>query len=275
MYGINGDAKGQRSPLVKALRILQALVADPGAVSLADLSAASRLPKPTVHRLTLELERLGLMTRDPLARRYNIGPRLEELAMEAMRHVMAQSGRRLHMQRLAEKVGERVNIGVIAGDQVVYVHWVESAGPPLRIDVQPGAHIPMHCSANGKLLLAYGPPAVRERVLASAPLQAYTANTITTAARLRRELERIRRQGYSEDDEEFLAGVCCMAVPVRSSRGAVVAGLAIMAPSARLPLDKARQHLPDLYTCADAISAELGGRVRATGTTSNARRRDR
>ena len=262
---------GVRFPLGKALRILEAVARQPLAVSLAELSDASRLPKPTVHRLAVELERLGLIARDPLTRRFHVGSRLEELAVNAIRKGMAQSSRRVHMERLAEKVGERVNIGVISANKVVYVHWVESAGP-LRINVEPGTQIPVHCSANGKLLLAYGPDALREQILASGPFQAYTPRTITTAEALRRELQRIRREGHSEDNEEFIPGVCCIAVPVRNRRGEVVAGLAIMAPSARLPLVKARQHLPDMEACAAAISAELGRRGARRSNGGAARR---
>jgi IclR family transcriptional regulator, acetate operon repressor len=252
---------GARFPLGKAVRILEAVTREPVASSLADLSESSRLPKPTVHRLAAELERLALITRDPLTRRFHIGRRLEQLAVDTVGKGMAQNGRRQHMERLAEKVGERVNIGVISANKVVYVHWVESAGP-FRIHIEPGTQVPVHCSANGKLLLAYGPETVRERILASGPFPAYTPQTITSAESLRRELQRIRRESHSEDNEEFLAGVCCIAVPVRNRRGEVVAGLAVMAPSARLPLVKAREYLPDLEACAEAISAELGRRVR-------------
>jgi DNA-binding IclR family transcriptional regulator len=132
--------------------------------------------------------------------------------------------------------------------------------------------VPVHCSANGKLLLAYGPEVVREHILASAPFHAYTAQTITAADALRREIQRIRREGHSEDNEEFLAGVCCIAVPVRNRRGEVVAGLAVMAPSARLPLVKAREYLPDMEACAAAISAELGRRAGRRSTVGAARR---
>jgi DNA-binding IclR family transcriptional regulator len=271
LNGTNSDRGARRSPLDKAIRILQAVAKAPVAMSQADLSDISRLAKPTVHRLTLELERLDLVVRDPLTRRYHLGRQLEELAVDAMRKGMAQSSRRVHMERLAEKIGERINIGVISAGKVVYVHWVESAGP-FRIDIQPGTQVPMHCSANGKLLLAYGPAVVRERILASAPFDAYTPHTITTAERLRSELDRIRRQGYSEDNEEFLAGICCMAVPVRNRRGEIVAGLAVMAPAARMPLEKARRHLPDLHACADAISAELGRRGRRARAGRSGRR---
>ena len=260
LNGTNAEiGAGARFPLAKALRILEAVARQPAAVSLAELSDAARLPKPTVHRLAVELERLALIARDPLTRRFHVGRRLEELAVNAIRKGMAQSGRRLHMERLAEKVGERVNIGVISANKVVYVQWVESAGP-FRINIEPDMQVPVHASANGKLLLAHGPEIVREHILASAPFHAYTPQTITTADSLRREIQRIRREGHSEDNEEFLAGVCCIAVPVRNRRGEVVAGLAVMAPSARLPLVKARKYLPDMEACAAAISAELGRR---------------
>src|SRR5262249_57585874 len=103
----------------------------------------------------------------------------------------------------------------------------------------------------------------------------FRETTISRGEALGRELEQIRRQGYSEDNEEFLAGVCCLAVPVRNRRGEVVAGLAVMAPSARLPLDRAHQHLPDLRACADAISAELPpkGRRAAPALTPPTRQR--
>jgi len=262
--------KINRSPLVKAVRILHAIAKETAAVSLADLSATARLPKPTAHRLVAELERLGLIVRDPLTRRYRVGSDLEDLAVEAMRNAASQSGRRLHMERLAEKIGERINVGVMSAGKIIYVDWVESAGP-LRIAVPAGTQVPAHCSANGKLLLACGPSSLRRRILASAPFTSYTATTITTADALTRELEKIRRQGYSEDNEEFLAGVCCLAVPVRNRRGEVVAGLAVMAPSARLPLDRALQHLPDLIACADAISAELQTRSRRASVDGGAR----
>ena len=267
--------RANRSPLVKAIRILRAVAKDATAVSLADLSSAAGLPKPTAHRLMSELERLRLVARDPLTRRYRVGPDLEDLAVDAMRHAIFQSGRRLHMERLAEKIGERINIGVMSAGKVVYVEWVESAGP-LRIEVPAGTQVPAHCSANGKLLLAYGPGSVRERMLVAAPYPAYTPTTITSAEALARDLETIRQRGYSEDNEEFLAGVCCLAVPVRNRRGEVVAGLAVMAPSARLPLDRAHQHLPDLRACAEAISAELqpkARRVSAPGMTRPTRKR--
>jgi Bacterial transcriptional regulator len=115
-----------------------------------------------------------------------------------------------------------------------------------------------HCSASGKLLLAFGPDAVREQLLKLAPFNALTSATITSSRALARELALIRRQGFAEDRQEFLPGVCCLAVPIRNREGAVVAGLALMVPEIAFPLKQARRHLPELQACADAISAGYG-----------------
>src|SRR3990170_2783631 len=190
-----------KSPILKAIRILRRVAEEEAPVSLADLSPALGLPKPTVHRLALLLEQEGLLQRDPLSRRYLVGSALEELAFQAIRNAPGHTTRRLHMQRLAEKICESINLGALSGDEVVYVERVESAWP-LRMDFKPGTRVPIHCTANGKLLLAYSPAPFRRRILRTTSFPSYTKNTMTTAAELSRELDAIRYRGYSEDNEE-------------------------------------------------------------------------
>lgn len=249
------------APLLRAVSILQHIVDREEPPTLAELSRAVELPKPTAHRLAAALERVGLVRKDPLTRRYRAGEALEALAFGAIRAGVGHSTRRFHMQKLADKVGERINLGVLSGDKEPHVAWADSASPlreGTRLVVDPGLRLPLHCTANGKLLLAYAPPAFRGRIILDvAPYRRYTKNTITSTSELRAELERIRDRGFAEDGEEFLDGVVCLAVPVQNQRGQAVAGLAIMAPAARLSLEKARSYLPELRGCADAISREL------------------
>jgi hypothetical protein len=127
----------------------------------------------------------------------------------------------------------------------------------LRIDFDPDTPMPVHCTASGKLLLAFAASEVRKSVLRSGPYQARTANTVTTAAMLKRELELIRAQGHAEDDEELFTGVNCLAVPVHNRAGDVVAGLAVMAPVAHLPLAGMRRLLPTLHETAALISRDI------------------
>ena len=131
--------------------------------------------------------------------------------------------------------------------------------------------MPVHCSASGKLLLAYGAPELREHVLLSAPYRAYTKNTITSSQALASELEAVRERGHAEDDQELLPGVNCLAVPVRGRKGEVVAGLAVMAPATSTPLSVLRRHLPEIAACAAQISASMAGRVKVPRVREGAR----
>lgn len=250
-------ASSLRSPILKAVEILLRVVREGAPISLADLSRAVGLPKPTVHRLALLLQQEGLVSKDPLTRRYVVGGTLEALALSAIQNGPGHSTRCLHMQRLSEKIGESINLAVRAGDEVVYVERAVTA-QPLRADFGPGTRVPVHCTANGKLLLAYSPLPIRQRILGAASFTQYTKNTITTAAKLSLELDAIRRRGHSEDNEEFLDGVCCLAVPVWTVGRRVMAGLAVMAPSARFPLEKARTYLSDLHVTAALLAPPPG-----------------
>jgi IclR family acetate operon transcriptional repressor len=247
----------ERSPVTKALRLLAHLAAAREPVALADISRALKLPKPTTYRLARSIERAGFVHKDPLTRRYSLGAAFENLALNALRHGIGHAPRRLLMNSLAEKLGARVNLVVLKAGNLSFVQWVESTAP-LRVDFGTDTPMPVHCSASGKLLVAYASDELREHVLRSAPYHCYTKKTITTARALTRELSKIRKQGYSEDDQERLPGVNCLAVPISNRNGDVVAGLAVMAPAASAPLETLRAHLDEIRECAGCVARELG-----------------
>lgn len=250
-------AESEKSPVIKALRLLAHLAKSTYPVPLADLSRALDLPKSTSHRLAQMLERAGFVQKDPLTSNYSLGLTFDDVALSGLRNGAGSSSRRQLMDELSARLGVCTNFAMLRAGKVLHVEWVESTSL-LRVDLKPETNVPVHCSASGKLLLAFGPDALRDSVLGSAPFAALTKSTITSAKDFERELALIRRRGYSEDNEEFLPGVCCLAVPVRNREGEVVAGLAMMAPQASFPLVKARQHLSDFQACADAISFGLG-----------------
>src|SRR5215471_10320899 len=226
-----------KSPVTKALRLLACIAGSREPIALADLSRSIGLPKPTTYRLLRSLEHVGFVQRDPLTRRHLIGSLFENVALNALRHSAGHGRRRLLLGELARKVGARINLVVLKSANVLFVEWVESV-TPLRVDIDPASAMPVHCTASGKLLLAFGPTELRESVLRSAPFPARTKNSITSARALKRALLEIRQRGHSEDNEELLLGVNCLAVPIYNRAGDVVAGLAAMAPVASLPLEK-------------------------------------
>lgn len=259
---IKDDA--EKSPVHKALRLLSHIAQSREPVTLADLSRALRLPKPTTYRLAQALEHAGFLQKDPLNKRYLVGALFEEISLSAMRNGVSHSARRLMLNELAERIGARINLAVVKSGRLLLVEWVESTSP-LRIDLRPETHIPVHCSASGKLLVAFGPPRMQEVLLRAAPFEAKTKNTITSARAMARELAEIQRRGHAEDNEEFLIGVNCLAVPIRNASGDVIAGLAAMAPSTSLPLPALRRRIPDLMTCAERITAEIAATPTGVG----------
>ncbi len=252
-----------RSPVMKALRLLAHIAASQEAPGLAELSRAMNLPKPTTHRLARALEKAGYVSKDPLTLRYHIGWSFEDIALKGLRNSAAHGYRRRIMSELAERLEARVNLVVLKSGNLSFVQWVDSTAP-LRINISGDMPMPVHCSASGKLLLAFGPKELRDAVMRRAPFERYTKNTITTASRFSRHLDEILERGYSVDDQELIAGVNCIAVPIQLRTGQTVAGLAVMAPAATLPLDKLKQHLPEIKAAAALIADELGRNSSAT-----------
>ncbi len=124
--------------------------------------------------------------------------------------------------------------------------------------LQPGSRVPLHCTASGKLLLALLPPARRRRIVDALPLPPHTAQTIVDRRRLTDELARVRRERLATDNEEYLAGLVCVAVPVATPEGRVVASVAVHAPVARMPLAAALRHVPALRRAATALGTTFG-----------------
>jgi len=254
-------AKGEDAAgaVPKALRVLEAVAARRRPLSIAEIAAALDLPQPTAHRIVGTLEKLGFVGREPGRRRIIEGSRFVNLGLDVLRASAGSGTRHALLATLAKKTGESCNLGVMAGNHVVYVDRVESQWP-LGLRFEPGSRVPLHCTAIGKLLLSQLPDDIVDAHLANGPLARYTATTITDPRRLREELRRTRRQGYSVDNEEFMSGVVCIAVPVQGPRdGQVCAGLAISAAQARHNLAGVKRFLPDLRTAAGRLSRALAG----------------
>lgn len=240
---------------LRAVSVLEALVAADRPAALAELTGMVRLPKPTLYRMLGMLESAGLVVREPGARKYAPGPRLAALGRNVMLNASLRAERGAVLARLVEEIGETCNFTMLDGARVVYVDRVEAAWP-LRMTLTSGSHVPLHCTASGKLLLALLPKGSRERIVAQLPLNRYTDKTITDPRRLAGELARIRASRYSTDNEEFHAGLVCVAVPVSGKKRACAA-LAVHAPASRMPLERALSYLPVLRKAAAAMSATL------------------
>ncbi len=244
---VNGD-----TPTIRLFSLLEVIAAKDQMVTLQGLVEETGMPKPTLHRMLQQLEGAGLLLRQADGRHYGTGPRLRRLAENLLLNSSHHGARHAVLNHLVGELRETCNLTALSGSEVVYLDRVETS-EPLRFYLRPGSRVPVHCSASGKMLLSELAPAQRDRLLAHAPLQRYTGKTLTDRAALERELARCRRDGFAFDDEEFLPGLVCVAVPVPSSRGRSNMAVAVQAPIMRLTVDKALQVLPALQRAAESI----------------------
>ena len=250
------DAAGGDSPTLRLVALLETLAAKDERRSLQALVEETGLPKPTLHRMLQQLESAGLLQREGDGRHYGTGTRLRRLAENLLLNDTHHGARHVVLRRLVEEVGESCNITALSGSEVIYLDRVETAAP-LRFYLHPGSRVPAHCSASGKVLLAQLTPAQRQRLLAHAPLEKYTAKTVTHLGKFEKEIKRVQADGYALDDEEFLPGLLCLAVLVPSPAGLSNLSnlcVAVQAPIMRLTAAKAKQLLPALQRAALALS---------------------
>jgi len=245
---------GGDTPAMRLFALLEVIAAKDQRYSLQGLAEETGMPKPTLHRMLQQMEGAGLLQRESDGRHYGIGTRLRRLAENLLFNDSLHGARHMVLRRLVEEIGESCNLTALSGSEVVYLDRVETAAP-LRFYLHPGSRVPVHCSASGKMFLAQMGPAQRRRLLANAPLEAYTGRTLTDAPALEAELQRVRQDGYATDNEEFLPGLVCIAVAVPAAdEGPSNLCIAVQAPVMRLDLAKAKALLPAVQRAAQALS---------------------
>jgi len=248
--------QGVDSPTLRVFALLQVIVRADKPVSLSEAVAALGQPKPTVHRMLALLEEAGLVIREPDGKRYSPSRLLVRFGLEILMNPAVRGVRRAILQSLVHDIGETCNLTVLDDTEIIYLDRVE-AGWPLRIDLRPGSRVPLHCSASGKLLLSQYPANKRRALLENLVLQRCTDNTIIDVDLLQAELDRTYAKRVGIDNEEYMAGLVCVAVPVIDDDGKFCAAIALQAPVARLPLTRALQHVPELQTAAQAMAQTL------------------
>lgn len=248
---------GAGGSALKVFAVLECIASAQRPLTISELAVLLGVPKPTMHRIVRQLDGEGLLQREPDTRLYGPGPRLLNFALGAVRSSMRSAPRHAVLEALSAKVGETCNFGMISGSAVLYIDRVEASWP-FGLRFEPGSRVPLHCTSVGKLLLSVQPRRRRDELIRATRLTRYTENTITDPDRLQAELEAIRKRGYSIDNQEFLAGVVCLAVPVRDGKGAICAGLAISAPNARMSVEECVGHLPTLLEAAKQLATHLG-----------------
>jgi len=211
------------------------------------------LPKQTLYRLFTTLEDEGFIQREHDGRSFSPGPRLRTLSHGVISSTRVRAARLMVMQALAADIGETCNLVIPDRHNMLYLDRVETAWP-LRVQLAVGSRVPLHCTASGKMYLSSLPQQRRERILATGRFERKTPQTLVDPDALRTELDRTWKQGFAEDNEEFIKGMVAVATPVEDGAGRLVACLAFHAPTLRMPMSEAHRHIDRLRDAASELS---------------------
>ena len=235
----------------RAAQLLIEVVHCPGPVTFTELTSASGLAKSTTSRLLMALERNGLVQRDSRG-----GFRPGEVFVSYAWRSGAEAGlipvAQPFLDRLGEASGETINLGVASLGLVEQIAQVDSTymiGGTNWV----GLSVPLHCSALGKVLLAYD-----AATLPPGRLARRTGHTITSREALAAELVEVRRRGYAVTNEELEPGLVAVAAPVYRDGATVVAALSVSGPASRLTKARIPEIAARCMTEANALSAVLG-----------------
>jgi IclR family transcriptional regulator, acetate operon repressor len=251
VFHMSAPAQGTQS-IDRAGEMLARLLDSDEPMSLRDLAEAADLPKSTASRLLTALERHGLVHQAGERGKLEPGPAIMRFAHRGglERHLveLAQPA----LEAISKASHETVNLSVPTPNGVDHLAQVEGRHF-LGAGQWVGRRVDYHCTANGKVFLAFG---VAE--LPPGRLARLTAHTVVSRAALDDELERVRRDGFATTADELEAGLSAIAVPVRGPAGDVIAALSVSGPTLRLTHARVAELAPILVQEAQTLEERLG-----------------
>ena len=238
--------------LRKAMALLNVIAEADRPLTIAAVAMKAGIPRPTAYRVIQTLVGAGFVEQDGQDGRLSIGFAVLPLASSLLDRNRMRVESLPHLQALAQKSGERANLGLLYRDRVLYIAGVEKPVLP-TIYSRFGKNAPAHCSSLGKAILAFSPDKDVNALLARSQLAAFTPTTITTRPAFLKELSDIRKRGYATDRAEHLAGSYCLAAPIFDANNRAIGAIGISGRA----LDPLIEHKDLVCQTAEVISHHL------------------
>ena len=215
-----------------------------------------KIAKSSAHDLMSSLAELGFLHKTE-ENRYRLGWRLVTLSETLLATTELRKEAHPVMEELAARYQETIHLAVLDGTQAVYVDKLEGR-QAVRVELTSlGARLYAHCSALGKVLLAYISEEEVKRIIQMAGLPRFTDHTITEEEDLLQNLIKIRKQGYAYDMEEILLDLCCVGAPIYNHTGQVIAAISMSIPAYRFRRSQT-EYRDAIVRTAKIISERLG-----------------
>ena len=252
---------GYFAPSVKkAFQILQLIADSPSGLGVSELSKRLNMGKSTVHGITMGLEALGVLVRDPIQKKFNLGYTLLELSRRAYARIELRDIARGPMERLMGQVGETVFLGVMNGDHVTILDVVESHNE-MKITSPPGTRLPLLAGATGKVFLGQIEDKKAKEIIRKMWLVRFTSKSIIDQKKFVKEVEETKKKGHAIDDEEYMLGVRAIAAPIQMKSGPLAA-IWVVGFTSGLNDQKIERVILEIKNTAHEIAQSAKDRVR-------------
>lgn len=223
----SGDSRDFVQSLARGLAVLEAFGPDAGRMNLSQVAARTGLTRAAARRLLLTLQQLGYVHGE--GRQFSLGPKVLQLGYGYLSTLNLTDITQPIVESLSRQLNESCSLAVLDGHDIVYVVRV-----PVRrimtVSLGVGARLPAFCASLGRILLGRKSEAELRAWLAELKPQRFTPHTLTAKDRIRAAVEAARRDGYCYVEQELEPGLCSLAVPVRNSRGEIIAALNVSTP---------------------------------------------
>lgn len=211
--------------VLKALEILEFLDLK-GPMGITEVSNELGMDKSSVFRALNTLKFRNFVRQDQETLKYCNSYKLLEMGNNVARQSGLVKMASSYMRQLSRQVSGAVCLGIRDGVSVIYIDKIES-DTPVRASMKVGQSLPLYCTAMGKSILAFQPPAKMNHLLSRLEFEPRTPNTHQNLDSLKKDLDEVKRRGYAVDNEEHIQGLFCVAAPVFNSSGQVIAGLSV------------------------------------------------
>ena len=241
--------------LAKGLKVLEVIADSDLPLNLTAISRKTGFNIVTTTRCCHTLQVLDLIYRDG-HRRFNVTPKVLKFGYAKISRLGWVETARHRMEALAKNIGETINLSILDGDELLYVARIKT--PTAPYDIYIGSKLPLHCTAMGKVLLAFSPPQKAKEAIDRLDFRPLTHRTITKKADYISELEQVRQKGYAINDEELSTGLRSVAAPVLDNKGCVVAALNVAVPIQRYSRNRLEMEIaPQAVEFAQKISRDI------------------
>ena len=225
------------SSVRRALSIIETLAHARNGMGVSVVSRKIHAPKSSTHTILLTLERSGFLQRDERTGHYLLGMKILTLGNALLGNTDVREQVRGYLLDLVEQTGLTGHLGVLDGDQLVYIDKVDSPGM-VKMNTWVGRRIDSHATGLGKALLAHLSAHRFDELFRSKPLARRTRKTICSKDALRRDMQKIQARGYAIDDEECGAGVRCVGSAIFDREGKPIAAIGVSGTTGQVPRHK-------------------------------------